>query len=121
MSGDKLTPLQHRILETLAILKPPLTLTGGAALAGLYLKHRPTRDLDLFWHGRDRLGSIPSQAQKELAAKGFEVRVLQTGSTFHRIRVSDGSDVCMVDIWWLRPYPRLRFRCRARSGRSQFW
>ena len=27
MSGDKLTPLQHRILETLAILKPPLTLT----------------------------------------------------------------------------------------------
>ncbi len=60
MSGDKLTPLQRRILRALAgRFTPPWTLTGGAALAGFHLKHRPTRDLDLFWHAQPVLGALP--------------------------------------------------------------
>ena len=68
MSGDKLTPLQRRILRELAGITPPWTLTGGGALAGVHLGHRETRDLDLFWRNRDELG------------------------------VSDRGDACIVDL-----------------------
>ena len=53
--GAGLTPLQHRVLEVLSGIEPPWTLTGGAALVGFHLHHRTTRDLDLFWHGCERL------------------------------------------------------------------
>lgn len=46
---DRLTPLQRRVLQVLASVRPPWTLTGGAALAGVHTGHRATRDLDLFW------------------------------------------------------------------------
>ncbi len=48
MSGDKLRPLQRRILKVLAGVTPVWTLSGGGALAGVHLGHRETRDLDLF-------------------------------------------------------------------------
>lgn len=98
MSGDRLTPLQWRILRILAALRPPWTLTGGAALAGIHLKHRTTQDLDLFWRGRGVLEPLPREAEEALRAEGLEVVNVQTGVTFHRLRVSDGSDVCLVDL-----------------------
>ena len=52
-SGGKLDALQLRVLETLAAVEPRFVLGGGAALAGVYLGHRETRDLDLFWRERD--------------------------------------------------------------------
>ena len=55
MASVALSPLQVRILEALADLDPPWTLTGGGALVGFHLKHRTTRDLDLFLHGRAML------------------------------------------------------------------
>jgi len=51
-SGGKLTAIQKRVLEALASVEPPFVLGGGAALAGVYLGHRTTRDLDLFWRNR---------------------------------------------------------------------
>jgi hypothetical protein len=33
MEGSRLSPLQERVLAILAKVEPPLTLTGGAALA----------------------------------------------------------------------------------------
>jgi hypothetical protein len=60
MSGGELSALQWRILEELAGFDPSWTLTGGGALAGVHLQHRTTRDLDLFWQGRDQLGSLPA-------------------------------------------------------------
>ena len=50
----KLTPLQRRTLVLLAGIELRWTLTGGGALAAVHLGHRPTRDLDLFWHGLHR-------------------------------------------------------------------
>ena len=98
MSGDKLTGLQWRILEVLAGMEPTWTLTGGAALAGIHLKHRTTKDLDLFWHGQSQLGSLPQQIRDRLTAAGLETAVVQSSSTFYQFRVNDGEGVCIVDM-----------------------
>lgn len=99
MSGDKLTPLQRRILRTLAgRFTPPWTLTGGAALAGFHLKHRPTRDLDLFWYGQGLLGALPREVEEILRVAGLDVATVQGGVTFHQLRVTDGANVCIVDL-----------------------
>ena len=98
MSGDKLTPLQRRILRVLASLQPPWTLTGGGALAGIHLGHRETRDLDLFWRNRPDLGFSTRDAESALRADGLEVRGLRTAPTFAELRVGDGQQVCMVDL-----------------------
>lgn len=98
MSGDKLTALQWRILEVLAGIEPTWTLTGGAALAGIHLKHRTTKDLDLFWHGQSQLGSLPQQIRDRLTAAGLEAAVVQTSGTFYRFRANDGEGVCIIDL-----------------------
>lgn len=98
MSGDKLTGLQWRILGTLAGIEPDWTLTGGAALAGVYLKHRTTKDLDLFWQGRDHLGDLPREVQDRLSTAGLEAAVVQSSVTFFRLRVIAGNEVCLVDL-----------------------
>jgi hypothetical protein len=98
MSGDKLTPLQWRILEVLSGIQPRWALTGGAALAGFHLKHRLTKDLDLFWHGQDQLGDLPREVRERLSAAGLEATVLQTASAFFQLRVTDGTGVCIVDL-----------------------
>ena len=98
MAADKLTPLQRRILRAVASLDPPWTLTGGGALAGVHLGHRETRDLDLFWREVETLGRSPDEARSLLRADGLDVTVLRTSPTFAELRVTDGCDVCMVDL-----------------------
>ena len=101
---DKLTSLQRRILRVLAGLSPPWTLTGGGALAGIYLRHRTTRDLDLFWRSRADLGHSAAEAEGRLRADGLNVAVLRTTPLFSELRVSDGADVCIVDLV-AEPFP----------------
>ena len=98
MTRDRLTPLQRRILRALTPLDPSWTLTGGGALAGVYLGHRTTRDLDLFWRERAALGRTVADAQALLRADGLGVVVLRTSPLFAELRVSDPSDVCVVDL-----------------------
>ena len=98
MSGDKLTPLQRRILRVLAEMTPRWTLTGGGALAGLHLGHRVTRDLDLFWRNRAALGELAANALSALRADGLDAQVLRTAPAFGELRVSDATDTCMVDL-----------------------
>ncbi|HEY7213272.1 MAG TPA: nucleotidyl transferase AbiEii/AbiGii toxin family protein [Thermoanaerobaculia bacterium] len=98
MSGDKLTALQWRILEVLADIRPPWTLTGGGALVGFHLKHRITKDLDLFWHGQSQLGGLPQKVRDRLTTAGLEIAVVQSGDSFYQFRVSDGQEVCIVDL-----------------------
>ena len=104
MADDKLTPLQRRILRVLARLNPPWTLTGGGALAGIYLGHRTTRDLDLFWRDRLTLGDSAAEARGLLHADGLEIAVLRTAPMFGELRVSHGDDVCIVDLV-AEPFP----------------
>lgn len=98
MSGDRLTPLQRRILRVLAGLTPPWTLTGGGALAGIHLGHRETRDLDLFWRNRGELGTLVTDALAALRADGLDAQALRTAPAFGELRASDGRDACIVDL-----------------------
>ena len=98
MSGDKLTPLQRRILGALAGITPRWTLTGGGALAGVHLGHRETRDLDLFWRNRSELGTLVADSMTALQVAGLDARVLRTAPAFGELRVSDGRDACVVDL-----------------------
>jgi hypothetical protein len=96
--SDKLSALQWRILRVLSPLEPAWTLSGGGALVGFYLKHRETKDLDLFWHGRNELGDLPRKGRDLLRAEGLEVSDLQTARSFHQFRVSLGVESCIVDL-----------------------
>jgi hypothetical protein len=98
VSGDRLTPLQRRILRVLAGLTPPWTLTGGGALAGIHLGHRKTRDLDLFWRHRGELGTLVAEAIAALQGDGLGAQVLRTAPAFGELRVSGGADTCIVDL-----------------------
>jgi hypothetical protein len=104
MAPDKLTPLQRRIVRVLATLTPPWTLTGGGALAGVHLGHRTTRDLDLFWRDRTTLGRSVTEAVELLRGDHLDVIALRTSPTFGELRVSDGADVCVVDLV-AEPFP----------------
>jgi hypothetical protein len=82
----------------LASLRPPWTLTGGGALAGVHLGHRETRDLDLFWRNLGELGTLVPDAVAALGADGLGAQVLRTAPAFGELRVSDGGDACIVDL-----------------------
>ncbi|MBN2493086.1 MAG: nucleotidyl transferase AbiEii/AbiGii toxin family protein [Deltaproteobacteria bacterium] len=98
MASNRLTELQLAVLRALADIRPQYTLVGGAALAGFHLGHRETRDLDLFWRGRDRLGDLTALVERELAAAGFEIQRLQSAPAFSRLRVARSDEVVVVDL-----------------------
>jgi len=73
-------------------------LTGGAALAGFHLGHRPTTDLDLFTlddaafeRGRHVLGDLA-------AALGARLDVSQDAPGFHRVFLARSDDGLVVDL-----------------------
>jgi len=97
-SSAQLDPLQRRVLEVLADVEPRWTLVGGAALAGFYLHHRTTRDLDLFWRGRHELGGMVEACEALLRAHGLQVAHLQRTPAFARLRVSEEDRTVIVDL-----------------------
>lgn len=97
MRGSTLSPLQVRVLRALAGLQPPWTLTGGGALAGLYLGHRKTRDLDLFWHGLHVLPDLAGLIDA-LERDGVHVHVLRRTPAFVELRASAGDEVTVIDL-----------------------
>ena len=98
MPEDRLSPLQRQILAVLSSFDPPFTLTGGAALAGFHLGHRSTKDLDLFWRKREELGELVSEIRSRLTPRGWDVATIQSGRSFHRLRVSDATETCVIDM-----------------------
>jgi predicted nucleotidyltransferase component of viral defense system len=97
-SAGKLDALQLRILETLAAVEPRFVLSGGAALAGVHLGHRTTRDLDLFWRLRDDLGDLPRVIEHRLESSGLSVTTLQTTPSFVQLRVTDKEFAVVIDL-----------------------
>lgn len=98
MSGNRLSRLQRRALRVLARLDPPWTLTGGGALVGFHLGHRETRDLDLFWRNRGELGDLVADALGALRSDGLDAQALRIAPAFAELRVTDGTDACIVDL-----------------------
>ncbi len=118
MSGGRLSDLQWRVLAALKAVDPPFTLTGGGALAGVHLKHRATRDLDLFWRDRDRLGGLAGKIRERLVADGLTVATLETSSTFHRLQVDDGQATTLIDLV-AEPFAALLPPSRIQVGENE--
>ena len=97
MTG-RLSALQETILGVLGRLDPPPVVTGGAALAGFYTRHRTTRDVDAFWRDRAVLGDVSRAVIGALETQGLSVSVLQRTPAFARLRVARGEEVCLLDL-----------------------
>jgi len=96
-SIGKLTSVQIQILKRLAAITPAWTLVGGAALSSVHLKHRTTRDLDLFWREQVDLAKMTREIQARLA-NGFHTEIVQKSSGFVRLRITDGVETVVVDL-----------------------
>jgi hypothetical protein len=73
-------------------------LSGGAALAGFHLKHRTTRDLDLFWHGREGIALEAAEVRRRLEKEGVQIDTIQSSPAFWRFRVTDRAETVIVDL-----------------------
>ncbi len=97
-SSDKLTPLQRALLEAFFRIESRFFLTGGAALAGFYLHHRPTLDLDLFT--LDPVAFETGRRTLEAAATELDatVAVRQHAPGFERYVVAGRGESVVVDL-----------------------
>lgn len=94
----RLSAAQYVALDALAPIEPRFALTGGAALAAVYLGHRTTRDLDLFFHETEPLGRIPDRAVASLRAAGFESTIEERFETFCRVLARRAEETVVVDL-----------------------
>jgi predicted nucleotidyltransferase component of viral defense system len=72
-------------------------LTGGAALAGFYLNHRSTKDLDLFTT-EDRLDEGEQVLADVARGAGAKLERIQSSSTFRRFLLTRGTESLIVDL-----------------------
>jgi hypothetical protein len=98
MNRGSLTDLQCRILSALAGISPPWTLTGGGAIVGFHAPYRATRDLDLFWHGRDLIGDLDLEVAGRLRTAGLAGTQKRKSPAFVQMEVSLGGEACALDL-----------------------
>ncbi|MCL7455224.1 MAG: nucleotidyl transferase AbiEii/AbiGii toxin family protein [Anaerolineae bacterium] len=87
---DLLTPLQRRLLEEIgrSPLQDKFFLTGGTALAALYLHHRYSVDLDLFTEDPAAIPHVVPTMQEIASRLGLEITFTRTLGTFLEAFVS---------------------------------
>lgn len=73
-------------------------LGGGAALAGVWLRHRLSRDLDLFCHERDAVRSLARQLPDIAASVGLRAELKRDSGGFVRGSLELGSQRLEVDL-----------------------
>lgn len=101
-SPDRLTPLQRDLLLAFFERERGFFLTGGAALAGFYLHHRETTDLDFFTHDGEAFERGAFALRAAVDALGGAVSVKQDAPGFKRYLVTRGDDSVLVDTVWER-------------------
>jgi len=97
-SGDKLTPLQRDLLTAFFRHEQRFFLTGGAALAGFYLHHRPTLDLDLFTLDPEAFATGRRVLEAAADELGALVAVRQHAPGFERFVVTRDAESVVVDL-----------------------
>ncbi len=99
MSDAPLTALQWHLLRVVGRGVPQVFLTGGGALAGFHLRHRPTTDLD-FFSVDDVIDDVLRllRASTSDAGAPLSVELRQRGPDFARVVVSLGADSVALDI-----------------------
>ena len=78
--------------------RAPFHLAGGAALSGVHLRHRLSRDADLFFHDRqahrDAVSLLPEIAQEA----GVAIRIVRDAGTFVRGVLSGADGELDIDL-----------------------
>lgn len=97
-SPDKLTALQRALLDAFFRIERRFFLTGGAALAGFYLHHRQTLDLDLFTLDPAAFETGRRALDAAAAELGATVAVRQHAPGFERYVVSGRGESVVVDL-----------------------
>lgn len=97
-STSRLSALQHELLRALSARSDRFFLTGGAALAGWLLGHRPTDDLDLFTEDDQAMADADRLVRSAAADLGAAVESLRTAPDFRRYLVKTETDAVVVDF-----------------------
>lgn len=94
---SRLGALQRDVLEAFFRRERRFFLTGGAALAGFYLGHRTSLDLDLFTAENVLAQGVAAlgEAAREL---GAELEPMSTSPEFLRFLVRRGGESVVVDL-----------------------
>lgn len=95
---SRLTPLQLDLLGAFFAREKRFFLTGGGALAGYYLGHRDTEDLDLFGSSGLDADDAVRALEGAVRAAGATMETLKTYPDFRRFLVSRAEERCVVDI-----------------------
>ena len=78
--------------------RTPFHLAGGAALAGVHLRHRLSRDADLFFHDRQSHRDAVALLQEVAVEAGVTIRVVRDAGTFARAVLSGADGEVDVDL-----------------------
>jgi predicted nucleotidyltransferase component of viral defense system len=97
-SSDPLSPLQRQLLEEFFGRAKGFFLTGGAALAGFYLRHRVTEDLDLFATPDVDITTGVHALLDAAGSVGAATTIIRESADFKRYAVSRGAEMTLVDI-----------------------
>lgn len=101
-SPDKLTSLQRDVLHAFFERERGFYLTGGAALAGYYLRHRETDDLDLFTGEAEAFERGRFALRDAADSLGATLAVRQESPGFSRYVLTRGQEALVVDLVWER-------------------
>lgn len=97
MPRSTLTQLQQDLLNAFFRREQRFFLTGGAALAGFFLGHRPTHDLDLF-----STSNVLDAGDTSLREAAWDLHAtienVQTSPTFRRRLLRRGDEAVIVDL-----------------------
>lgn len=97
MTRGLLTDLQSRVLDAFFAVERDFFLSGGAALAGFHLQHRPTGDLDLFTTSKAAFERARHVLPEVAARCGARLDVVQEAPAFRRVLLSSATDAVVVD------------------------
>ena len=95
---SRLTALQRELAEAFFRREQRMFLTGGAALAGFYLGHRTTEDLDLFGPPGIDLAQAARTLGEAAVECGAALSAQQTSPDFRRFHARRGDELCIVDL-----------------------
>lgn len=95
-----LTSLQEELLQIFAETEESnlFYLTGGTALAVNYLRHRYSRDLDLFTKEGEIIGYIGDRLQNNFKLKAIETKTIRKLKSFYEILAIKGNEECPIHL-----------------------
>jgi hypothetical protein len=96
--SSRLSALQRELAEAFFSEPSAFFLTGGAALAGYYLGHRVTEDLDLFSPPVESMALAVQRLRRAASAVGGALEAVQEAPEFRRFVVQRASEVTLVDL-----------------------